>query len=194
MGIDLMDLVFRIEKRFGIQIERGQGGYFLTPGQITWLVTEKLNGRNPAMPDLDAMFQRIQSTLETMPGYRRPWFRTNDLNKLIPFNDRQRNWTALGMALGVPLPPLESSTGFNSQIIPKQVSSVTSLMGWIMQKHPDQFIWTRPSSICNPPPDADKWTSEMIWNEVKAAIVDALGVDDYEVTPTARMVEDLGAG
>lgn len=193
MGIDLMDLVFRVEKRFGIQIERGQGGYFLTPGQITWLVTEKLSGRNPAVPDFNAMFQRIQSTVETMPGYSRPWFRTYDLNKLIAFNDLQRNWTTLGMALGVPLPPLESSTGFDSQIIPKQVSSVTSLMGWIMQNHPDQFIWTRPASICDPPPDADEWTNEMIWNEVNAAIVDVLGVDEDEVTPTARMVEDLGA-
>lgn len=192
MGIDLLDLAFRIEKRFGIQIERGQGGYFLTPGQITWLVTQKLNGRNPAVPAFDAMFQRIQSVLETMPGYSRRWFCTNDLNKLIPSGDRQRNWTALGMALGVPLPPLECSAK-GLQTIPKKVSSSTSLMSWIMENHPDQFLWARPAATCEPPLDAEKWTNEMIWNEVKAAIVDALGVDEDEVTPTARMIEDLGA-
>ncbi len=194
MGVDLLDLVFRIEKRFGIQIERGQGGYFFTPGQITWLVTEKLNGRNPAAPDLNAMFQRIQCCLETMPGYRRPWLNTTELNTLIPTSHRQRNWSSLGMALGVMLPPLEDSGGITPPTIPQVVFSSTSLMAWIMQNHPDQFIWTRPATLCDPPPDADKWTREMIWNEIKTAIVDALGVDDDEVTPTARMIEDLGAG
>lgn len=193
MGIDLLDVVFRIERRFGIEIERGQGGYFLTPAQITWLVTEKLHGRNPAVPDLVAMLKRIESTVEAMPGYPRPWFRKNDLNQLIPFSDRERNWTALGVALGVPLPPLESSAGFDPRTIPKSVASSTSLISWIMQNHPEQMIWTRPATVCEPPPDAERWTNETIWDEVKAAIVDALGVDEDEVTPTARMVEDLGA-
>lgn len=192
-GIDMMDLVFRLEKRFGIQIERGQGGYFFTPGQIAWLVAEKLKGRNPAVPDINAMFQRIQSAVETMPDYCRPWFHTNDLNRLIPSSDRQRNWTALGMALGVPLPPLEEQPSSWSPTIPKSVSSFTSLMSWIMQNYPDQFIWTRAPIVCERPPDADKWTNEMIWNEVRATVVDALGVDEDEVTPTARMAEDLGA-
>ena len=35
--------------------------------------------------------------------------------------------------------------------------------------------------------------SEEIFNKVQAALVDALGVDDDEVTPEATMVGDLGA-
>jgi acyl carrier protein len=36
-------------------------------------------------------------------------------------------------------------------------------------------------------------SSEEIFEKVKAALVDALGVDDDEVTPEATMVGDLGA-
>ena len=36
-------------------------------------------------------------------------------------------------------------------------------------------------------------TKEEVFEKVKSALVDALGVDDDEVTPTATMVGDLGA-
>ena len=36
-------------------------------------------------------------------------------------------------------------------------------------------------------------TKEEVFEKVKTALVDALGVDDDEVTPTATMVGDLGA-
>ena len=36
-------------------------------------------------------------------------------------------------------------------------------------------------------------TKEEVFEKVKTALVDALGVDDEEVTPTATMVGDLGA-
>jgi acyl carrier protein len=36
-------------------------------------------------------------------------------------------------------------------------------------------------------------TKEEVFNKVRTALVDALGVDEEEVTPTATMVGDLGA-
>lgn len=36
-------------------------------------------------------------------------------------------------------------------------------------------------------------SQEQVFEKVKAALVDALGVDEEEVTPTATMVGDLGA-
>ena len=36
-------------------------------------------------------------------------------------------------------------------------------------------------------------TSEEIYEKVQAALIDALGVDDDEVTPEATLVDDLGA-
>jgi acyl carrier protein len=37
------------------------------------------------------------------------------------------------------------------------------------------------------------FTKEEVFNKVRTALVDALGVDEEEVTPTATMVGDLGA-
>jgi acyl carrier protein len=37
------------------------------------------------------------------------------------------------------------------------------------------------------------FTKEDVFNKVRTALVDALGVDEEEVTPTATMVGDLGA-
>ena len=61
-----------------------------------------------------------------------------------------------------------------------------------MEHQPDRFIWKKPATECAPPVDADKWTNESIWEAVKKTISDTLGVDEDEVTPTARMIEDLG--
>ena len=36
-------------------------------------------------------------------------------------------------------------------------------------------------------------TKEEVFSKVQTALVDALGVDDEEVTPQARLVGDLGA-
>ena len=37
-------------------------------------------------------------------------------------------------------------------------------------------------------------TKDEVFSKVRTALVDALGVDDEEVTPEATMVGDLGAG
>ena len=196
MGIDLIDLAFRLEKRFGIQIERDQCAYFLTPGQIAWLVSEKLHGRNPAVPDYFAMWDRVQAALKTMPNYRRRWFHDyySDLNRIVPSENRPQNWTALGEALGVPLPPLDHSSVLDPPAIPKCVSSLLSLSSWIMEHYPDRFIWKKSATECAPPVDADKWTNESIWEAIKKTISDALGVDDmpdhFFDAPLARFVAE----
>ncbi len=192
MGIDLMDLAFRLEKQFAIRIDRDECAYFLTPGQINWLVSEKLRGRNPPVPDYFGMWDRIQAALKTMPNYRRGWFEYSNLNRIVPSENRSENWAALGKTLGVPLPPLDDSSGFDPPMIPKSVSSLMSLLSWIMEHHPDRFLWKKPATECVPPADAENWTSESIWEVVRTTISNALGVDEKEVTPTARMIEDLG--
>ena len=138
------------------------------------------------------MWGRVRSALKMMPNYRARWFDTADINKLVPQEDRSTNWNALGTALGIPLPTLGDPPEFGSPSIPQTVSSMTGLLSWIMENHSDQFAWKSPATTCDPPLDADKWTNELIWDAVKSTISDALGVGADEVTPTARMVEDLG--
>ena len=191
MGIDFLDIAFRLEKEFGIRIERGELSYCLTVSQMHWLIKEKLAGRNPPIPDVDAVFQRIGNELKKLPSYPKKLFKLfpgGDLENLLAVQDRESNWKEFGEALGVQLPPLESSGK-----LPKNVSTLSQLFSWLLEYHPETMIWAKPASTCPRPPDADKWTDELVWEKLKETLSDALGVDEAEIVPGARLIEDLGA-
>lgn len=38
-----------------------------------------------------------------------------------------------------------------------------------------------------------RWPEELVWEQLRDVMVDALGVDDDEVAPEARLIQDLGA-
>ncbi len=194
MGIDVIDLQFRMEKRFGIRIDQDEYIYFQTPGQITCLITEKLKGCSPAIPDYSATWQPIWKAIKSLPGYRRRWFwfPTVNLSNYIGTELRTESWEALNTALGVTLPPLEQPVGSGPPVIPDNISSFLSLMSWLVDHHPERVVWKREASRNQPPLNADQWTDEAIWQAVKSAISDGLGVDEADVIPNARMVEDLG--
>ena len=88
-----------------------------------------------------------------MPDFRPKWFDDyySDLNRLVPSQNRSQNWRALGESLGVPLPPLDDSGGLDSPPIPQNVSSILYLSSWIMENHPDRFVWKKPATFAPMP-------------------------------------------
>ena len=68
-----------------------------------------------------------------------------------------------------------------SQRFPPQLRRVSDLADHVLMEH----LRRNPSS---------RWSDELVWFMLREVLVDTLGVDHHEVTPTATVFHDLGAG
>lgn len=192
MGIDAYDLSFRLEKRFEISFDRDDLIYlFQSPRQVIRLVTARLSGEILPIPDVPAMFERITSAIQSVPDYRRRWFR-HTLEASFPKERRELNWSAFGDALGVTLPALPASESEVPEL-PRECSSHVRLTFWLMEHAPERVLWKRsPAECVGQTPVGHDWEPEQIQQAVVETIVDVLGVDIDEATLDADMVEALG--
>ncbi len=62
MGIDLLEITFRIECRFGVKLEGGEHfAFHNTAGTLLDLVWQKLNGLQPGIPDISEVYERVHT-------------------------------------------------------------------------------------------------------------------------------------
>lgn len=115
-----------------------------------------------------------------------------DLNRRFPPATRAANWQALEEALGVTLPILEDSVDGGVPVIPQRYSSLIALTYWIAEQFPERVERIPVSCERTGKMASRTWTDQEVWDVLRECICDALGVKPEEVTPDARMVEDLG--
>ncbi len=195
MGIDALDLAFRLEKRFGITISRDEGiaVLFDTPGTIHRYLVAKLAGEYQRTPKIEPLLVQVSGAVNRISGR---WKLTSqwDLNKRFAPATRPANWRALEQALGISLPPLESSGDEAPPKVPRKCESLISLTNWIVEHYPERVEWLPVGCERTGKMGSHHWTKEEIWDILCDCICDALGVKPKEVTPDARMIEDLGIG
>jgi acyl carrier protein len=193
MGIDALDLVFRLEKRLGITISRHEAvaTVFDTVGTFHRHLVAKLNGECRCVPKMEPLFTELVKAVNQISGR---WRLTSslDLNKRFPPATRAANWQALEEALGITLPQLEDSANDVAPRIPQRYSSVIALTYWIAEQYPERVERIPVNCERTGKMASRAWTDEEVWDILQECICDALGVKPEEVTPDARLVEDLG--
>lgn len=198
MGIDGLDLAFRLEKTFGFQINRKDGELwfvFQTPGTIHDFVWQRLQGVRPVPPIVAPwqLSEHIENLAMGLPGARnRVWFRS--FANIWQVENRIGNWQRLAEILKCRLPELVELPNDQISRFPNGCRWPSELAGWLLQNHPEVLPIQRDESQEEPPAGADKWTQEAVWDEVQKVIADCLAVDIRDVTRDVRMVEDLGMG
>ena len=194
MGIDALDLVFRLEDRLGITISRHEAiaSCFSTAGDIHRYLVAKLRGESGQVPRIDLLILEVSRAVRRIAGRWRWLIPSSNLNTKFPPASRAANWLALETALGVSLPPLEHPADQEFPRIPRQYESAFTLAHWIAEHHPERIEWIPVSCERKGKMASHSWTEEEIWDILRECICDALGVKPEEVTPDARMVEDLG--
>lgn len=190
MGLDAADLVFRLEKRFGLTITKTEARAVLFDrvGTVHRYLIAKLRGEYRAAPDTVPLFLEVARAVNRLSS---KWTFTHDLNRRFPASTRAESWQALEKELNLSLPPLETTVGESHLAIPKDCASVIALTGWIAEHYPERVEWVPVSCARTGIMANREWTDDEVWEELKGCIVDALGVDEDEVTYDARMVEDL---
>lgn len=243
MGIDLLDVQFRIEKAFGLKLERGfflniidehqpmwrkpgQPRPDITIGQIYDGILELLRRQN-RLGTCDEDFERslrdsVLRELQARHPLRKLTLQTATC-ELWRDSVTPLEWRSLGEVLGVQLPSLVDRRirvgmigGFFISLIPMVVvwnygSSVlylplasSGLLGviWLRQRKPMEPIPRDVGTIgglvdfvfLERMHRSDQgWPANLVWNRLRRIVCDVLGVDEGEVTPTSRLVQELGA-
>lgn len=192
MGLDGLDLTFRIEKRLGINIHYAEALVaFRTAGMLHQYLVAKLHGKLHDIPDIESLFYEVSGAVNRITGW---WRLTSslELNKRFPPANRAANWQALEEALGITLPKLENSVDGVAPTIPQRYSSIIALTYWIAEQYPERVEQIPVSCERTGKMASRTWTDEEVWDILQECICDALGVKPEEVAPDARMVEDLG--
>jgi len=194
MGIDALDLAFRLEKRFGIKISQPEavGVLFDTPGAIHRYLVAKLRGEYRQTPRIEPLVMELSGAVSRVAGRWRRLIPSHNLNMKFPPATRAAQWLALGEALGISLPKLEHPADQGFPRIPRQFESEISLAYWIAENHPECAQWIPVSCERTGKMATHEWSEEEVWDILRGCISDVLGVNPGEVTHDARMIEDLG--
>ncbi|MBI3467956.1 MAG: hypothetical protein HY000_33535 [Planctomycetes bacterium] len=195
MGIDYLDIRFRLQKCFGINTCNDENWFlFHTAGMLHDFVWQKLQGKQPACPDTHALGRKVQQAIKGLKGFgrHRSWLPAWSLEKLIPADNRREHWQQLSQALECPLPPLIEEPEVATPRVPAECRTLTDLVFWILKHHPESAPLLREERIEPPPPGAESWTEEEVWQAVRSILCDVLAVKPEEVTREAHLVNDLG--
>ncbi|MEN6450788.1 MAG: hypothetical protein ABFC96_09870 [Thermoguttaceae bacterium] len=193
MGVDALDLSFRLEKRLGIRIQHAEivVAFFDTPATLHRYLVAKLKGECKDIPAMEPLFRELANAISSVRGRWRP-DATANLNRVFPASHREANWRSLQTALGVSLPPLQCLSGEEELKVPPNCDSMRSLAYWIVENRPERVEWLMIGSARFGELSGRAWTDEEVWEIMCDCIVAALGVKPEAVTPDARLVEDLG--
>jgi hypothetical protein len=193
MGLDALDLTYRLEQRFGITIQRQEAMAVLfdTAGTIHRYLVGKLHGDYHQTPHIEPLFIEVSKAVNRIRGR---WKLTSslDLSKLFSPTKRSSQWKALEQALEVSLPPLEHSEHEPHPSIPRQCHSILSLTYWIADHRPERVEWFPVSCERKGETATHEWSEEEIWTVLRECICNVLYVKPQDVVYDARMVEDLG--
>lgn len=194
MGIDYLDITFRLEKEFGIRILEGEQIFLFDRVQtVEELIWDKLQGIQRELPIEPRLYtQQITLAILGLPGCRKDRWGWGSLERMIPEEGRAENWERLGVTLGVPLPELEVSASDSASAFPSELRTVGGLVHWVYLHHRDRIPLFRERSVGEPPAGAERFRREDVRKIVQEVLCEALGVEPSRVTPEARLVEDLG--
>ncbi len=107
MGLDLVEIMIRVEERFGISIPDEEVPGLLSAGHLHDVVVHELFGRRVSGCPTRAAFYRLRRGLVSVLGVERRSVRPSTaIAELIPRRSRRRTWKLLRQELALNLPPL----------------------------------------------------------------------------------------
>jgi acyl carrier protein len=198
MGLDALDLCFRLEKKFGITIRRDEAiaVFFTTPGTIHRHLMAKLNGECQKVPAIEPLYLEVAKAANRSSRPQRPRWLSRLIKKSSDaptLEECEATWKSLEKELGVSLPCLEHPIGKRFFEIYPRYDAMLTLTYWIAENHPERVKEWIPVSCKRSGKAAIRtWTEDEVWDGMCDCIVAALGVKRDEITADARMLEDLG--
>lgn len=206
MGIDMLDIGFRVEKKFGLKKFRPLPPVsppLWTAGGLFEQMWRGLQGEEPAW-EFSLIWEPAKQAWELrrkaddyLRSFHQGWrmFMPHQMDRLIPMAGRAEVWKYLSALFEVDVTPLDLASTGDEVPFPPHCQTTRQLLdhferAWWDGRVPRQDQW-RPSA--HPPPaDAQKWTRETAWLAFAEMLCACLGLDDDKVTLEATLIGDLG--
>jgi acyl carrier protein len=197
MGVDALDLKFRLEKKFGIKIgyEEGFVAFTGTAATLHRYLMANLSGECHRVPAFEPLYFEVTQAINRLPKSSKSGiFAKLKTNSHFPdFDELETAWKLLEDELGVSLPSVKEPVAKQIFRVFSRSNVRTSLTLWIAENHPERVKQWVPVSCERRGEAADRtWTEQEVWEAMCKCLVDVLGVKQEEITPDARLIEDLG--
>jgi len=231
MGLELVEIVMKVEETFGVIVSDDAAPDMRTVGQLHEYILDYRDQEKQQGCPTGWVFRDIRRVLTgTTSAPRRAIRPSTELRTILPPLTRRRVWKTLqqdvpgrlrGLRLPFRLGPIITGlsvlagvvgvaiivphVGFVHAVVLGLTAIITTLLLI--------FFTTRPFAVAFPhgvvtvgdlavaelPPgyeDAVKqqMTDEEVWERLQKIVAEILGVKSEDITPSARFVEDLGAG
>ncbi len=193
MGIEIFEITFQIEKRFGIKFQKGEhaAAFYDTAGTLYEFVWQKLQGVEPAIPDLPRLYREVWKTLNSAPGHH-CWYFGARTERFLGSRELNANWGWLEQSLGLKLPELVRDSASGRIHVPKECETSHRLATWIAKTYPDRVDYLRPVGTTGRPAGWERFTREDCWLGVRDVLAETLCVEPEDVVPEAHLICDLG--
>jgi|HubBroStandDraft_3_1064219.scaffolds.fasta_scaffold174725_1 acyl carrier protein len=182
MGLDIVELFMAVEDGFGIYIPDAEAQEATTVGKLHQLVFSKVSKENRDVCLTSVAFYRARKALMYVSGVPKQQIGpSTSLERLIPQQDRATSWAAMEAVHTLLMPKLKKDLVSRRVEFPNGVRSVGELAERIVALNRNRLI-----------AEYRGWTSDDVWKTLCQVIIHQTGVELNQITPEARLVDDLG--
>lgn len=191
MGIDLLDLAFRLEKRLQVplRLEHFLLGQHTTVGETVELLWQRIHGLEVAdNSEIQRQYQDLQTRILLNParGWRY-WLggvsKDRRWDEIIPPDQRVPFWESLSRDLAQPLPPLIAGIGDEFPRFPEEIATPRKLLQLCRAQLFQRLKWVPIAQSGDPD------TPHEVMTRVKTWEFSAMGRSRYVADPTPRRTE-----
>jgi hypothetical protein len=182
MGLDIVELVIRIEETFSIQIPDPVASELTTPRKVTDFILTQVEETPVPLPCLSQKaFYLLRRGFVQHLAFTRQQFRPDTtLREIIPDENRDDIWKEIGSVIEIKKWPAMSRPKWLGFISPRAVHNVRELVEYLVTNEPlvvkgEEAVWTR----------------SQVWEVLKRIIVDEVGITETDFTEDSQFVEDM---
>ena len=179
MGLDLVELVIRIEETFDVPIPDRVATELTTPGKVTDFIFSQVEQSDDARSCLSqqAFYSLRREFTRQLSIERRQFVPEAKLKELLPEDRSDEVWKNIGSSLGVKRWPTVYRSAWRGFFTPR-VQSVRELV--------DYFVTNEPLIVKG---KETAWSRRQVWDVLERVIRDDTGVTHF--SEDSRFIEDM---
>jgi hypothetical protein len=179
MGLDLVELVIRIEDTFGVEIPDRVAAELTTPRKVTDFILSKVEESDNSLPCLSqkAFYSLRREFTQQLSISRRQFVPEAKLEALLPEDRKDEVWESIGWSLGVKRWPTVSRSVWRGFFTPK-VQSVEELINY--------FVTNEPLIVKG---KETAWSRKQVWDVLERVIRDETSATQFSAD--SRFIEDM---
>jgi hypothetical protein len=179
MGLDLVELVIRIEDTFGVQIPDRDATELTTPRKMTDYILSRVEVSQEPLPCMSrkAFYSLRREFTQQLSLTRRQFVPDATIKDILPEERRDEIWKNIRSSLKVKKWPALSRTRWLGFMSPT-VQSVRELVDYLVTNEP---LIVKGNEAA--------WSREQVWDVLKRLIRDETAVRDFP--EDSRFIEDM---